>query len=668
MSSEEIQKNLEETAARLAEIVNLMNDAQKEKEAVNKEITEHHRVLNQLNSKDLAIRNKLGDYKAEMNKIKMQIAQQEREVAREKENERVKAEFAKQMQEYTDLAEQFAWGRGIELQGKTVKAMGHQLDGAIKMAVADHGAVLGDKPGLGKTLTSIIYTDLTKAKKILAIVPSEVMGNYQREIQLWGPHRSPHIIGGLPKLARKPLLQFFAGLDEIYVLVNYEAWRKDLALLDQLIDIQFDTIIADEAHMIKDMNSIAFRGVEKLVKAENACPNCGAGPTNWGMDYYSMPHKRMCNKCKYISQQYGDFRSVKQFVPMTGTPVLNAPADFFPLLHLVNEQMFPDRSQYLRTYCEKDRFSGKWKFALGGEERLASRISAFYVARNRDQAGIKLPPQEVQVHNLELDPQEYPEQWEAYQLLIAKSRIVVEDLLNDEDSKGVVPVLYKIAMITRQRQMMTWPAGIQFKHPKTHEVLFRTEVRESIKVDWLIDRHGEEGNLKRIVEDEGDRVVVFSQFKEPLIEIERRLRLAGIKAIRYDGDTPDHVRQEIQIDFDRKHQSSDKPYRWDVVLCNYKSGGVGLNLNAATQTVILDEEWNPGKVSQAYGRTDRLGQTEETIVHVLRVKDTIDSWLHSIIAQKARMIEGLDTQLDIEQELLDILRGIKPAGIEDEAA
>lgn len=666
MSSEELEKNLELSAARLAEIADLMNAAQKEKEENNREITAQHRILNELNSKDLRIRNKLGDYMHEMNKIKRQIENEQREIAREKENERVKLKFARQMHEYAELASQYAWGQGIELQGKTVKAMGYQLDGAIKGAVADHGFVLGDKPGLGKTLTSIIYTDLTKAKKILAIVPAEVMGNYQREIQLWGPHRSPHVIGGLAKLARKPLLMFFKSIDEIFVIVNYEAWRKDLALLDQLIDVQFDTVIADEAHMIKDMGSIAFRGVEKIVKAENACPQCGSTYEAWGMKYINYQNTRVCNSCGYVQQRFGDFRSVKRFVPMTGTPVLNAPADFFPLLHLVNEQLFPDRAKYLRDFCEKDIYTNKWKFQPGGEERLAARISAFYVARDRDQAGIKLPPQEVQVHNLELDPKEYPRQWQAYKDLSEGARIVMDDLLSDEGNKGVIPIFYKIALITRQRQMMTWPAGIKLVHPKTKQTLFQTDVTESVKIDWLIDRYGKEGNVKRIVEDEGDRVVVFSQFKEPLIEVERRLKLAGIKVVRYDGDTSKELRQEIQIDFDRKHQSEDKPYRWDVVLCNYKSGGVGLNLNAATQTVILDEEWNPGKVKQAYGRTDRLGQTEETIVHVLRVKASIDTWLHSVIEAKAKMIQGLDTQLDIEQELLDILRGVKPAGASDE--
>jgi SNF2 family DNA or RNA helicase len=128
--------------------------------------------------------------------------------------------------------------------------------------------------------------------------------------------------------------------------------------------------------------------------------------------------------------------------------------------------------------------------------------------------------------------------------------------------------------------------------------------------------------------------------------------------VRYDGDTPKDKIQEIQMDFDRR-TAGEHP-KWDVVLCHYKKGGVGLNLNAATQTIILDEEWNPGKVDQAYGRTDRLGQTEETTVHVLRVGKSVDVWMAKLIGEKAEMIEGFEVNADMQQKLLDIMRGIDP--------
>jgi SNF2 family DNA or RNA helicase len=82
--------------------------------------------------------------------------------------------------------------------------------------------------------------------------------------------------------------------------------------------------------------------------------------------------------------------------------------------------------------------------------------------------------------------------------------------------------------------------------------------------------------------------------------------------------------------------------------------------------IILDEEWNPGKEDQAYGRNDRMGQTEETTVHVLRVKNSIDTWMANLIAQKKEMIEGFELHADLQQQLMDILRGIVPEEPKDE--
>lgn len=639
---EETQKRLEETRRLVAELSAKMNEVQSHKESVQHEILEERKRLNKLESKRLEFDNAAAEIRRELRSLSESVILHEKELSKAQEAERVRKEFNKLTSEFDELIATLPWG---------TRALPHQIEGAKKLAIA-HRAILGDKRGLGKTLTSIAATDLLGAKKILAIVPAELLQNFLRELHFWAPHRPSIVVGGLPKIQRKTLLEFYSKQPESFVIVNYEAWRKDNALLDQLVAFKFDTVIADEAHMIKEMATNAYRGVKQIVHAENACKQCGS--SNFGTYQHT---KMMCYNCDFITENWGDFCSVRNFFPMTGTPWLNKPQDIFPLLHLINPRLFGDQKSFLNAYCILG-YDNKWRFRPGGEERLASKISAYYIGRNRDQAGVKIPKQSEQIHNLELDASLYPQQWEAYQILKERSAMIMDDMLADEENKGVVPVLWKIALITRQRQMMVWPAGIKMRDPKTKEILFQSEVTESVKVDYATSL------IKDLVLDEQERVVLFSQFKGPLEELEKRLEKEGIRAVRYDGDTPDSVRQEIQIDFDRKFQAQDNPPKWDVALCNYKSGGVGLNLNAATQTIILDEEWNPGKVDQAYGRTDRMGQTNETTVHVLRVKETIDSWLANLIQSKAEMIQGVEGQLDMEQELLDILRGIKPKGVE----
>jgi SNF2 family DNA or RNA helicase len=644
----EADDKLEETKAMLADLTVKMAELAEAEKAINSDIREEHRRLNALNSKRLEIDNASAAIRRDFNEAKRLIEQQEKEAATERENERVRLEFAKQNAFFDEQMLKYEWGG---------KAKPHQIDAGKKLAIAGRG-ILGDKRGLGKTLSSIIFCDLSGARKVLCIVPNDVRGNFVREVEYWAPHRSVVDLGGMSKIQRNALLDVFKTLTDIFVVINYEAWRKDNALLQKLIAVHFDTVIADEAHMMKEMDTNAFRGVKTVVAAENECPVCGSD--NFQGDYWSPEkhrHVRRCYDCHAEQEKFGDFCSVKKVLPMTGTPILNKPQDIFPLLHLVNPVTFRDKKDFLNTYCEKG-YDGKWVFQWGGAERLATRLSGMYVARDRYQAGVEIPKQSIQIHELDMDPELYPKQWEAYQILKKKSSLIVDDMLAEDENKAVKPILYMIALITRLRQMSVWPAGIEFRHPKTKELLFKTDVTESVKLDYIIDREGN-GLAPQLINDEQERVVLFSQFKQPLIELERRLLAAGISVVRYDGDTPDSLRQQIQIDFDRKYQEEGQPYRWDIVLGHYKTGGTGINLNAATQMIILDEEWNPGKEDQAYGRIDRMGQNEETTVHVLRNTGTIDEWMANLIAQKRNMIEGFETHIDLEQELLDILRGIK---------
>lgn len=633
----EADDKLEATRKMIAELTASMSELSDEEQKININIREQNRVLSQLNSQRLSVANKANEIKRELAEAKRLVEQQEKEAAQEAENERVRQEYERQNAMFDEQMLKYNWGD---------KAKPHQIEAGKKLAIAKRG-ILGDKRGLGKTLSSIIWADLSGSRKVLCIVPNDVRGNFVREVNYWAPHRSVVDLGGMSKIQRNALLGVFKDLEDIFVVINYEAWRKDNNLLQLLISCQFDSVIADEAHMLKEMDTNAFRGVKTLVFAENACPVCGS--SNFETRYSS----RACFDCKYEQEEWGEFCSVKKVLPMTGTPILNKPQDIFPLLHLVNPIMFRDKSDFLYSYCEKNRYNGKWEFQWGGAERLATRLSGIYIARDRYKAGVEIPKQSIQVHELDMDSDLYPKQWEAYQILKQKSALIVDDMLSEEENKGVKPILYMIALITRLRQMAVWPAGIEFRNPDTKELLFKTDVTESVKLDYATDL------AKQLINDEQERVVLFSQFKQPLIELERRLLDAGISVVRYDGDTPSDLRQRIQIDFDRKYQQEGKPHRWDIVLGHYKTGGTGINLNAATQMIILDEEWNPGKEDQAYGRIDRMGQDEETTVHVLRVNDSIDEWMAKLISDKRDMIEGFEVQADLQQELLDILRSGK---------
>lgn len=570
-------------------------------------------------------------------------------------------------------------------------ALPHQIDGAKFLSVAKRG-ILADKMGLGKTLTSLIWADMLQVQKLLVIVPDDVASNFVNEIRHWAPHRNVIRVGKRNKVERDMIFNILLpAVSEYTVVVNYSAWRKDKSVIDKLIECRFEAVIMDEAHTIKNIRTSSYKGCEKIVLAENSCPECRgrlqavrdetAGPTVSQFDReflvcvgeYQNTSVRlplstvnMEKSCGWTQKAdrvfgndrpYGALRSVRNLITMTGTPILNKPTDIFAMLKLIDDQTYNSEKQFVYNYCAND-YDGKVVFRPGGMESLIERLSGIYIGRDRKSAGVVLPKQEVQVHELEMDSVKYADQYRVIKQLTRHAAIILSS-----GKELSIPAI--IALITRKRQANVWPAGIEIKDPETGLVEFSVgeDVDQSIKLDYIIEKpetsdSGEWEGIGYDITGEGDRVngerlVIFSQFKTPLAELERRFKAAGISVVRFDGDTPQEIRDEVKKDFDRKYTGED--YKWQVVLANYKTGGVGLNFTAATQMIVLDEEWNPGKRDQAYARIDRVGQTEETTVHVLRLMNSIDGWLAALIQNKENMINDFEDGASMQAAFMDFL-------------
>src|SRR5678815_3071644 len=160
--------------------------------------------------------------------------------------------------------------------------------------------------------------------------------------------------------------------------------------------------------------------------------------------------------------------------------------------------------------------------------------------------------------------------------------------------------------------------------------------------------------IKQLVE-EGERVLVFSHFVEPLNELNKRLNELEISNVLYYGATPDWLKREAKIDFDPNACGNNPKY--SVLLGHYQSAGTGLNLHAASQLILLDEEWNPGKEDQAMGRIDRIGTTRETTVHIPRVINSVaDSFMAQLLREKSEAVGAFEDAAKMITGLRDSLK------------
>jgi SNF2 family DNA or RNA helicase len=555
-----------------------------------------------------------------------------RELSRIIDSERVNQALLAQRDALRNACLMAVWRAENRSDGLGAKT--HQIEGGIHLAVTQK-AILGDKRGLGKSLTSLIFLDLKDAQKIIAICPSDTMHNFQREVMLWTPHRTPVVLGKLPRGERNFLLSALKTAAQFVLIVNYEAWRKNPSLLQDLKDLQADTILIDESHNIMNANTIASEGVTELVFANNYCSACGScREANSNGNWFKCVCGNEGNKW--------EFSTVKNVVPISGTAIMNKPQELFPQIHLVDPENFPDKNLFLRDFCQKN-YQGRWTWKFGGEKRLVKMIGPRLLIRNRNDAGIELPPPKPVEHLITREEFKgnYYDQWKAYEQCRQYAQIVL-----DPEKKIAMSMPIKLTVFMRLRQVLVWPAAIELRVPNSEgldEFVARLEVYRSVKIDRA------EALIRELIE-EGDRVVLFSQFKSGLAELKLRL---GSRAVVYDGSTSEAARNQIQLDFDVKTVPENP--RWDVVLANYKSGGTGLNFNAANQAVLLDSAWNPGSEDQAEGRLDRIGQTKQTFTHYIRVESSVDTWMAQLLEEKRNIIAGFEDESDVYQKAYDAL-------------
>lgn len=568
------------------------------------------------------IRTELKDITKYGKNEKESISRLERELSRLIDSDRIYREFAEKVQALIENSQ----NQYIH-KSKGYHAKPHQLEGAAMMAVAGSG-LLADKTGLGKSLTSLIYLDNIKARKIIAIVPNDTQRNFIKEIKAW-TDRPIVRIGGLDRDKRDFILDALQDSNDFVIVLNYEAWRRDSHLIEDLNKLQVDTLICDEAHHAKEYHKLTAKGVSKVRFGLNVCPDCDDPKVE--LDSYT---DEWCNKATCMNcgkQEYiTEFSSVKHYLPMTATFIKNRPQEMFIHLHGVDSKLFRTPKDFLDSFCEQDPETRHWRWREAGEKQIAQMLGPRFLQRDEKSAGVEIPPQEEIQHLIEWQEVEenYPKQAEAYRHMKRIAQIILDPKRRLSLSAPVT-----IAQYTRLRQIITWPAGIKVNLKDDDDNIIETihfDVRESAKID----------KAEEIIKEalgENDRVILFSQFATTLEELHRRF---GERACRYDGSTSKFVKDQIEKDFDIN--TATKYPAWDIVLANYKSMGEGLNFQTARQMILLDSEWNPGGKNQAMGRNRRMGQTQETIVHVIDVENTVDTWMANLIEEKKGIIGGFE--------------------------
>lgn len=415
--------------------------------------------------------------------------------------------------------------------------------------------LLADDMGLGKTVQVIEAANRLQARKMVIVCPASVKIQWAREILKWSKFKHTiHICKG-----RRNTIPFTATV----IIVNYDLLVGD-RMKNQLQERTqgFDIAVMDEAHYMKEMKSKRTKAV------------LGA--------------KSFLRNCRYRWA-------------LTGTPVLNRPAEIYPLLFtLAHERLEPYTTwqdyamRYCRAYQERQcRRCGK--LALPDHKECENCKCTSFTPLGMNTKGAS---------NLD----ELAEKLDGFMLRRKK-----EDVLHELPDK--VETIVELDGVDPELTM------------ENAHIATARQALSIAKVPRAV----------RYVEDllqEVDKLVIFAHHTEAIFALMTKLK--DYQPVIIKGG----------MDAEKKQKSVDlfvnNPY-CRIVIAQTMAGGTGIDglQLKCSNVVFLDPDWSPGIMDQATDRLRRIGQKDTVFVYYMVVPGSMDDHMQDKLDQKRQVIKKL---------------------------
>lgn len=146
-----------------------------------------------------------------------------------------------------------------------------------------------------------------------------------------------------------------------------------------------------------------------------------------------------------------------------------------------------------------------------------------------------------------------------------------------------------------------------------------------------------------LAQDDLNKCIIFSQFTSMLDLVQTAFALESIKVVRLDGSLSHEKRTQALQAF-----KDDPSIR--IFLISLKSGGVGLNLTAASHVILVDPWWNPAVEEQAIDRVHRIGQKRDVTVKRLIVTDSVEERILELQKRKRNLVHDALSRSEEERK------------------
>ena len=315
-----------------------------------------------------------------------------------------------------------------------------------------------------------------------------------------------------------------------------------------------------------------------------------------------------------------------EWIPMTGTPVVNKPTDVFLPMFLVGATQDDSYWRWNQHYCIYGGYGGHNIIGYKNIPELKSILEPNMLRRTKEQV-LDLPPK---IHNVE-----YVENSKVQQQLY--NEVKMEMLSNMDEVRQAANPLSKSL---RLRQVNGCPEIID----DSIDVKAKSYLTVNAKIKRLVE-------LVQDICSNNEKAVVFSNWVAPLRSAYRCLSKAGFNVTSYTG-------QMDQADREASKKRFIEDDSCQVILGTIGALGTSHTLTVASNVIFLDSSWNMATQEQAEDRCYRATSTKTVNIYEIITRDTVDERVYNIMQRKGTVSDYVvDNQLNLKEhpEMLEYL-------------
>lgn len=466
------------------------------------------------------------------------------------------AEFMKEMDKMNyihELSDKVTIGTDIEFGD--LKLLPFQTVGVKFIDQTNGKALVADEMGLGKTVQVLAWIRLhPEVRPAIIVVPASLKTNWFRESTKWLDDEDIYIVNS----------KSFETGHSIYI-INYDILSKHI---DNIINLDPKILVLDESHYIKNVKAQRTKAVIKI--SEN------------------IPHR----------------------ILLTGTPILNRPAELFQQLNIIDPLTYNNFFKYGSRYCGAYRTQYGWDFSgASNKEELNEKLKSLMIRRKKDQVLTELP---------------------------AKRRTIIPLPISNSAE-------YRKASLGFLKYLEEVYGKDKRAAAEKAEELVRYEELKQLSVK------GKMSSIYNWIDDfleTGEKLVIFAHHTEIIEQIVNKYSYVAVKLT---GSMNTEDRQE----------SIDKFMNQDNIklfVGNIRAAGVGITLTASSNVAFIELPWTPSELVQAEDRVHRIGQRDSVNVYYLVAEETVEVDVATILTEKAevidKIIDGKETEFNLFDELI----------------